>query len=104
MVGEMTKAQEDLKERLLCQAGGREQMRKGNSYKMVKVLLSVLGSGTGTLRSLCFGLKPVHDSVSSLQVQSSHMLTFVVTFCSGCSVKVVYAFSGKYFAKCTTEG
>ena len=51
MVGEMTKAQEDLKERLLCQAGGREQMRKGNSYKMVKVLLSVLGSALA--QALC---------------------------------------------------
>lgn len=96
-IAEMRKTQEDFEERLPHQVGCREQMRKSNSYKMVKVPLELLGSGTDTLWSLFFWLKPTHDSVSFLQIRSSRMFVLMVAICFGCS------FSGVYVLQCTTE-
>lgn len=78
--GEDEEVQTTSRKRLSRQAGCREQMRKGNSYKTVKEPLWLMDSGRGTFWSFLFGSRPVHDSVPLLQVQSSHM--FMEVFCS----------------------
>lgn len=61
----------------------------GESYKTVKVVLWAPGSRAGTRRSLCAGLRPVHDRVCSWQEQSWHTSVCVAALCSFRAVRAV---------------
>lgn len=65
--------------------GRMQRTNKGGQfYKMGEGAIVGVGPWLRHSVELLLALRPTHDSVSSLQVQSLHTLMVVVAFCTGC--------------------